>query len=93
MSINAARGDDTKDLKPAILELIPQRYLSGPTNELGEKNISNSIRPDAKLRKAARGFTNKVTARPPRPIDQIQAFDANPVESVLSQPPLGSIRD
>ncbi|KAF9778158.1 hypothetical protein BJ322DRAFT_1025249 [Thelephora terrestris] len=82
--INSSRGDDTKDLKPVILDLIPQRYLSGPTNEHGEKCIWNSVSTSAKNEKGARGFTNKVTACLLCPIDYLQAFDANPTEFVFS---------
>ncbi|KAF9647353.1 hypothetical protein BDM02DRAFT_3261766 [Thelephora ganbajun] len=81
-SINAARGDDTKDLKPVILELIPQKYLSGPVNEHGEKSIWNSIRASTKHSKVTRGFTNNITARLLCPADHLRAFDANPSETI-----------
>ena len=82
--MNAAQGDDTKDLKPVILELIPQKYLLGPVNEVGEKSIWNSIRANTKHLKLTRGFTNNITARLLCPIDHLQAFDADLSEFVLS---------
>jgi hypothetical protein len=82
--INSSRGDDTKDLKPVILDLIPQRYLSEPTNEHGEKSVWNSVSTSARTEKWPRGFANKITARLLCPIDYLHAFDANPAEFVLS---------
>ena len=64
--------------------MIPQRYLSEPTNEYGEKSIWNSVSTSARTEKWPRGFANKITARLLCPIDYLHAFDANPAESVLS---------
>lgn len=63
--------------------MIPQKYLSGPMNEHGEKCIWNSVGTSAKTEKWARGFANKITARLLCPIDYLQAFDTNPAEFVL----------
>ena len=82
--MNAAQGDDTKDLKPVILELISQKYLLGLVNEVGEKSIWNSTRANTKHLKLTHGFTNNITARLLCPIDHLQAFDADPSEFVLS---------
>lgn len=74
-----------KDLKPVILKLIPQKYLSGPVNDVGEKSIWSSIWAGAKHSKTTRGFTNNITARLLCPIDHLQAFDANPLAFVFSR--------
>lgn len=82
--MNAAQGDDTKDLKLVILKLIPQKYLLGPVNKFGEKSIWNSIRANTKHLKLTHGFTNNITTRLLCPIDHLRAFDADPSEFVLS---------
>lgn len=82
--MNSARGDDTKDLKPAILELIPQKYLLGPANESGEKSIWGTISSSAGHSKNTRGFTNNITARLLCPVDHLRAFDTNPAEFVFT---------
>lgn len=82
--MSSARGDDTKDLKPDILRLIPQKYLLGPANESGEKSIWSTIGSGAEHSKDTRGFTNNITARLLCPVSHLQAFDANPAEFVLA---------
>lgn len=84
--INSARGDDTKDLKPAILDLIPQKYLSGPANEDGEKSIWSLVPTNARTEKGLRGFANRITGRLLCPIDYVRDFDADPNEFVFSLP-------
>jgi hypothetical protein len=77
-------------LKPAILDLIPKECLPGRAGERRQGTIWDSISPSAKHKKATRGFANNITARLLCPTDHLRAFDANPLEYVLSCPSLRS---
>ena len=78
-----AKQSDTKNIKHAIVTLIPSRYFPRDRDGNTAANAHRYINvKDPGKMKSWRGWNNQITSRLLCPIDYTNQFDANPDEYV-----------